>query len=99
MRNLETTQPGSQLVQHFVFIKETLANPPAMSSGRIDMENGRDFMLIQSQIIIHTVSGRHCLVIITINDKSTRRVFRHLLFIGILSFQFGRSVLTQKVIA
>ena len=69
-----------------------------MTTGRVNMQNSRNTILIQSQIIIHSISGRNSLIIITINDKSTRCFFCHLLLIRILLFQLSRSILTQKAV-
>ena len=98
MRYFETTEPRRQFVQHFILIEETLANSPSMSAGRVNMKYRRNIVLVQRQIIINSVSRRNDFIIITIYDKSTRCIFRHLLFIRIFKFQFSRSIFSQKVV-
>ena len=98
MRHFKTTKPGSQFIQHFTLVEEILTNPPTMSAGRIDMKNWRDVVLIQSQIIINSISRWNHLVVVTVNDEGTWCIFRHLFLIGIFRFQFGRSIFSQKIV-
>ena len=69
-----------------------------MSAACINMEYGRHVIFVQAQVVIHSVGGRNCLVVITVGDKGAGSFFSHLFFVGECCFQFAGSVFTQKIV-
>ena len=96
--SFEATQPRGQFVLHFTLVEEVFTDSPTMSACGINVENGGNAFLIQSQIIVDSIGRRNDFIIITINNERTGSFLCHLLLVREFFFQFFRSIFAQQIV-
>ena len=84
---VDFAQAFLQFARPLAFVGEAVAVSPAVSSHRISVQTGRNFVLDEGCIVVHAVGHRHYRVIAAVQDKGRRCLRRNLQFIGIFLFQ------------
>ena len=91
---VDFAQPFLQFARPLAFVGEAVAVSPAVSSHRISVQAGRNFVLDEGCIVVHAVGHRYYRVIAAVQNEGRGCLRSNLQFIGIFLFQFLRGILS-----